>query len=55
MDYSFFFIYLKEVPPILKKTKAFVKEKFLIHPTQVTGSTFCGIVIQTMHISKIST
>ena len=27
--------------------------KFLVHPIEVTRSTYCGIVFQTMYASKI--
>ena len=36
-----------------KNTKTFVKEKILVHPIQLTRSTYCGIIFQTMYVSKI--
>ena len=37
-----------------RKSKSICLGKFLVHPMQVTRSTYSGIVFQTMHVSKIS-
>ena len=37
----------------LEKSKSICSESFLVEHIQVTGSTYCRIVFQTMHISKI--
>ena len=54
MDYFFFFMF-QIITFNLEKNKSICKGKFLIHPIQVTGSTYCGIVFQTMYTSKICT
>ena len=36
-----------------KKIKAFFRVKLLIHLMQVTGSTYCGIVFQTMYTLEV--
>ena len=38
---------------IQKKNKSTCSGKCLVHPIQVTGSTYCGIVFLTMYISKL--
>ena len=48
MDYFFFFMF-QIITFNLEKNKSICKGKFLIHPIQVTGSTYCGIVFQTMY------
>ena len=37
----------------LGKSKYICYVKCLVHPIQVTGSTYCRIVFETMYISKI--
>ena len=37
----------------LAKDKTICEEQFLFHSIQVTGSTYCEIVFQTLYTSKI--
>ena len=49
-----FFIFQKSTFNLEKK-KSICLRKFLVHPKQVTGSSYCGIVFQTMYFSKTCT
>ena len=55
MDYFLLFLLFQRSVFYLEKIKAFFKEHFLAHPIQVTESTYCRIVFQTMYIPKICT
>ena len=46
MDYYLFF-YISEKYLQFRKKQKHLLRKTLIHPVQVTGSTYCGIVFQT--------
>ena len=52
MNYYFFFFIFQRSTFNLEKNKSICEGKFLVHLIQVTGSTHCGSVFQTMYITK---
>ena len=50
MDYYFLFFYISEKYFQFRKKQKHLLRKTLVHPIQVTGSTYCHIVFQTMYI-----
>ena len=54
IDYFFFFISEKYLQ-FRKKKKRIYQRQFFVHSIQVTGSTYCEIVCQTMYTSRTCT
>ena len=50
------FLFFREVLSIFfKENKSICQGQLFVHLTQVTGSTYCEIVFQTMYTSRIRT